>query len=214
MPAELGFLDVHADPRQSSLTVERLAADYVRLLRERQSAGPYRLAGLSFGGLLALEMARQLRALGEVVDCVVMFDTARPSPPLADRLRWLRRQGRRLAQGRLPLAGRLGRGRVAVGPMHAAEVPPGPDPELIRARDRLYQRARRQYQPRPYDGLVMLVRAGDTEGLAPDLGWQGLLSRLVVREVPGDHLGILRAPQVAQLAAHVQELLTTLPRRS
>lgn len=213
VPAELGFLDAHVDPRQGGITVERIAADYVRLLRERQSAGPYRLAGLSFGGLLALEMARQLRTLGEVVDCVLMFDTARPLRTLPGSLQWLRRQGRRLAQGRLPLAGRLGRGRGGAGPMHAAEVPQGPDPELIRARDRLYQRARRLYQPRPYDGLVMLVRAGDTEGLAPDLGWQGLLSRLVVREVPGDHLGILRAPQVARLAAHVQELLTMLPRR-
>lgn len=211
VPTELGFLDAHVDPRHGAITVERIAADYVRLLRERQGTGPYRLAGLSFGGLLALEMARQLRALGEVVDCVLMFDTARPLGALPSSLQWLHRQGRRLARGRLPLAGRLGRGPVAVGPMHAAEVPQGPDPELIRARDRLYQRARQLYRPRPYDGLVMLVRALDTEGLATDLGWHSLLSRLVVREVPGDHLGILRAPQVHRLAAHVRELLAQLP---
>ncbi len=209
VPAELGFLDAHGHPCHGGLTVERLAADYLCLLRERQRSGPYRLAGLSFGGLLALEMARQLRMAGEVVDCVLMFDTARPLRLVPEGLQWLRRQGHRLARGRLPLAARLGRGRVTVAPPQAAGGE-GPDAELLRARERLYQRARRAYQPRPYDGLVMLVRALETEALTPDMGWQDVLSRLVVREVPGDHLSILRAPQVQQLAAHVRELLAQL----
>ncbi len=52
--------------------------------------GPYLLGGFSGGGVVALEMANRLRALGEQVDNVVLFDSAPPGkawpPPLVQNL--------------------------------------------------------------------------------------------------------------------------------
>jgi amino acid adenylation domain-containing protein len=56
-------------------SVEVLAEDYlVRLLRQ-QPEGPYRLAGWSSGGLLALEVASRLERMGRTVATVALIDT-------------------------------------------------------------------------------------------------------------------------------------------
>ncbi|MEM7026134.1 MAG: thioesterase domain-containing protein, partial [Pseudomonadota bacterium] len=65
-------------PTQS---VEALASAHLRALRQTQRHGPYTIVGHSFGGLLAYEMAVQLRADGEDVAFLGMLDT--PIPPLA-----------------------------------------------------------------------------------------------------------------------------------
>jgi acetoacetyl-CoA synthetase len=55
-------------------SVEEMAASYVDLIRELQPQGPYRLAGHSFGGLLAFEMARLLADQGEEIDWLGVID--------------------------------------------------------------------------------------------------------------------------------------------
>jgi acyl transferase domain-containing protein/thioesterase domain-containing protein/acyl carrier protein len=55
-------------------TVESMASRYIAELRAH-SPGPYLLGGYSGGGIVALEMVRQLQELGEVVDLVVLFDS-------------------------------------------------------------------------------------------------------------------------------------------
>ena len=61
--------------------VEAMAAALIEQVMTVQPNGPYRLCGHSFGGLLAYEMAIQLRARGQTVDFLGMLDT--PSPPAA-----------------------------------------------------------------------------------------------------------------------------------
>ncbi len=51
---------------------------FLPTLRRVQSGGPYRLGGWSFGGLVALSVAEQLKAADEVVDLIAMFDTRHP----------------------------------------------------------------------------------------------------------------------------------------
>ncbi|ARZ71697.1 peptide synthetase [Streptomyces albireticuli] len=65
-----------ADPGTTPLrTVEELAARYIAALREVQPRGPYAVGGWSFGGFVAFEIARQLRAAGEEVSRLVLLDT-------------------------------------------------------------------------------------------------------------------------------------------
>jgi thioesterase domain-containing protein len=60
-------------------TVEALARRMVRMIRTTRPKGPYRIAGYSFGGLLAYEIALQLIGAGEEVEFLGMLDTSHPS---------------------------------------------------------------------------------------------------------------------------------------
>jgi len=56
-------------------TVEEMAALYVTEIRRVQSHGPYFLGGYCLGGTVAFEVAQQLRAEGETVALLALFDT-------------------------------------------------------------------------------------------------------------------------------------------
>nr|WP_225443677.1 non-ribosomal peptide synthase/polyketide synthase [Lolliginicoccus lacisalsi] len=56
-------------------SISELAAEYVRHVRDVQPQGPYHLLGWSLGGVIAQEMAVQLRAAGEDVATVALLDS-------------------------------------------------------------------------------------------------------------------------------------------
>jgi thioesterase domain-containing protein len=64
-------------------TLEEMAAAYLRDVRAAQAHGPYILGGYSFGGVLAFEMTRQLQAVGESVDMLILLDAFVPNGRLA-----------------------------------------------------------------------------------------------------------------------------------
>jgi hypothetical protein len=71
-----GFQAQGMDGRQPLLhTIEEMAALYVKEIKQIQPRGPYYLGGYCLGGTIALEMAQQLRASGEEVAIVALFDT-------------------------------------------------------------------------------------------------------------------------------------------
>ncbi len=69
-------------------TMECLATRLLQLMRSVQPQGPYRLAGWSFGGLLAYEIAIQLVGLDEEVEFVGLIDTYMPRLVDQGRARW------------------------------------------------------------------------------------------------------------------------------
>jgi arthrofactin-type cyclic lipopeptide synthetase C len=58
--------------------MEALAKRVVPMIRTIRPRGPYRLAGWSFGGLMAYEIARQLIGVGEEVEFLGLLDTTYP----------------------------------------------------------------------------------------------------------------------------------------
>ena len=64
-----------ADPGETIRSLEAAAARYVSEIRALRPMGPYHLTGLSFGGMLIFEIARQLRAAGLEVGLVGLLDT-------------------------------------------------------------------------------------------------------------------------------------------
>ncbi|GIG88026.1 non-ribosomal peptide synthetase [Plantactinospora endophytica] len=64
-------------------TVDEMAADYLAQIRKIQPAGPYHLAGWSFGGLVAHRMATRLEQEGDRVAALVVLD-GYPEPPGAE----------------------------------------------------------------------------------------------------------------------------------
>src|SRR5262249_49767946 len=68
------------NPSARPKSVEEMAATYVRAIRRAQPVGPYLLGGWSFGGVVAMEMARQVISMGQGVAELVLFDvSAAPS---------------------------------------------------------------------------------------------------------------------------------------
>src|SRR5262249_5792331 len=63
--------------------VPDMAALYLAALRTRQPHGPYRIVAFCLGGMIAFEMARQLRRAGEEVALLALADSQSPTPGLA-----------------------------------------------------------------------------------------------------------------------------------
>lgn len=75
--------------------VREMAALYVKAIRKVQAHGPYWLGGRCFGGIVALEVALQLEALGENVAKLVIFDSA--SPHVMSQISGQKKQSRNIA---------------------------------------------------------------------------------------------------------------------
>ena len=172
--------------------VEQLASEYLRTIRGRQPHGPYRLLGFSFGGVLAYEMAQQLRAQGETVSFLAILDSDVPE-------RRRRARSGRLEQRLSILKQRLG--RRLKGPIQRFM---SGAPSLAEARDDRYLAAMRSYAASPYEGPAIYVQAIDAAEYNPGYGWDALVAQLHIYRIPGDHLGILSPPNVDQLAAKLR----------
>ena len=88
LPASLSVFGIQPERRAriplAHLSIEAMAASYVRMVRAEQPEGPYLLGGMCAGGLIAFEMARQLQAEGAVVERVLMMDSATPQAQRRD----------------------------------------------------------------------------------------------------------------------------------
>jgi len=191
-------------------TVQELARDYIELIRQQQPRGPYRLVGMSFGGVVAYEVAQQLRRQGEEVVFLAMLDAALPQTRL-DKLKRL--VSLRPAQMRQVIARRV---RERLGPASHPGAPSHSEftryddkerqSSLDNQRQRAYRRAMRRYvsQVQPWRGEATLVVSG--QRLArdllqwPDCGWSAHVARLDLHTVDADHLGMLEKPKVAEVA--------------
>ncbi len=69
-------------------TIECLAARFIELMRSVQPRGPYRVAGWSFGGVLAYEVASQLAGMDEEVGFVGLIDSYIPRLTDQGKARW------------------------------------------------------------------------------------------------------------------------------
>lgn len=56
-------------------SLEEMATEHLKVIRSIQPEGPYLLGGFCNGGLTAYEMARQLNAIGQKVDLLVLMDS-------------------------------------------------------------------------------------------------------------------------------------------
>ncbi len=218
------FVPVEAElfnGQAAKLTVEDLAAEYVRAIRSTQPAGPYCLTGVSFGGVLAYEIARQLTLQGDEVRFLALLDTLLPRALSLSPKRWLKaRMSRLRSQGPRGLTDQVVTASARLREAFVERLRPGfdliqaaPDVDEMRvSRNQIYNRATARYDrdEHRYDGPVILVRAQDTdeiEGYSVDscFGWNELVRGGVhLYEIPGGHLDILQEPYVTTLAERLR----------
>jgi aspartate racemase len=203
--------------------VEEMAAHYIREIRAVQAEGPYSLGGLSFGGVVAYEMAQQLHSHGQKVALLAMFDTWTPqvAKPFLQRARCDLETLKRLGPGER-LAYVLSRVRdvhrkIRLGIWSLARSSRQrlglPLPQELTTVDMINRQADRDYVRQVYPGRVTLFRATEQPEAFrdhPHLGWDGLAAGgLEIHEVPGDHESTVKEPHVRALA---QELRACLER--
>jgi thioesterase domain-containing protein len=194
-------------------TVSDAASRYVELIREHQSTGPYRLAGLCFGGLVAYEAGRQLEAAGEKVELVALFDTRLPQ---ARRIRpFLRAYSILkpvLTQPRSALE--RSRKRLATRREHHADERSATNATLaeLPIRGENVEEQARSYADNasPMDTRVLLFRATkepDPDWLVydRDFGWSSLATQIEIFDIPGNHLEIIQSPHSEFVAAAIQQ---------
>jgi len=211
-------------PPPATTTLADTAAGHVEQLRAVHG-GPYLLAGWSYGGVLAYEVARQLRRDGDEVEFLGLIDahpcydpiSGRPpdqTPYLADIDRLVAeidargRAGDPSAEVPELVSGQTWSQLMGTAGASAGSVEQLAGP-LTLARGNLA--ALRSYQPQPYDGVVDLFRTG-----ALDADVRAEMARslralapagLHIHELPGDHLGILRGEPARVLAALMDRAL-------
>nr|WP_245213874.1 alpha/beta fold hydrolase [Pseudomonas aeruginosa] len=81
------------DPNWRDASLQRMAEDYVALIRQRQAEGPYHLLGWSLGGTLGMLMAAELERQGQQVAFLGLLDSyvpepRRPPPMTGARICW------------------------------------------------------------------------------------------------------------------------------
>jgi len=185
-------------------SVPELVEKYLSELRVRQPHGPYRLAGLCFGGVLALEMARCLRERNEEVALVALVN-APSMEPFIDR-GWgmdeiyhyrLRAMHERFAVTESDDAQELFEAMLRHKWIEADMSPA--DVQRLQMLWSCLAFAQIHHEVRPYDGHVLMFQSPET---ADAIGryWYPLLSNLEPHWIPGgaDHLSaIAQSPAVA-----------------
>ena len=218
----------------TDFAVEDMARHYIQQIRERQPQGPYYVAGHSFGGLVAYEIARQLAALGETMGLVGLLDTYQR--PLVESDYSSPTQP--AYTGKLPLFQRLttdlrnvflGRDRIGYLQERGTYIQAWAIKTTYRTAHKMSKRlglgmprflndakeanwiASDYYTPGGYDGEVVLFRCQHRVPTDPPDSshiWRRLVTGDVeIIDVPGDHNSMLREPNVKVLA---EQILTYL----
>ncbi len=200
-------------------SVDHMATRYMEEIRKVQTEGPYFLAGVCVGCMVAFEMARRFEAEGQVVAFVGLLDTqvgGKEGVDLEDlgfedavaRELGIPIQPERLIplspDGRLELIVREGRRSQALPPGFSVA-----DARRYLDIFKLTMTAWVRYEVPAADLRVTLF---DTEGPGPDQdptwGWGAVaLGGCDVIEVPGDHASMLRPPHVEVLGERLTAAL-------
>jgi len=201
-----------------------MAAHYVKLAREVQPAGPYRLIGASFGGMLAYEMGRQLSLAGQAVPLCALLDTPGPGalpPPLGDdsdaeALSSLAREWIAIDPERLRGLSRDAQLQCVLDEARRTGVDLGfSDVEQGRRLLGIWKNnvhaMYRYVAPRWDDGELQFFRAIDGDPRnpeRPESTWIDRCRAVRVEVTTGNHTSMLKAPHALRLGTRLRACLT------
>jgi acyl transferase domain-containing protein/thioesterase domain-containing protein len=220
-----------ADPDRRDLTIEEMAALYIKEMRAFFPQGPYLLGAASYGGFVLYEMARQLQEQGVTPAGVIMFDVRVPdsgrhfgtSVKLAKFWRNIREGGARYLSKKIGEKSEYYWSKF----MEHAVLPAGVNAYKMIGRplspalrfhwvSQGHWYALSRYTFTPFPGKITLVRATDQGpevlGRSEDLtlGWGSLAQGGVeIIDVPTKHMFMLFEPYVATFAETLKTILPT-----
>jgi amino acid adenylation domain-containing protein len=205
--------------------IEDIAAAFLAEIREMQPRGPYQLLGTCIGGIVAYEMAQQLRAAGQEVKPLLLIEAWPPPPKPTRRLR----AGARPRAALHIIANRLRLYVTTFAALHGRQRLDYVKERLNLLRQMMAQRdvfrgdrtefylesvtqanqdAFEHYQPGLYAGRAVLFYATERDVAPSDdrrLTWHELITgELDVRPMPGADSGLMLVePHVRPLAQQI-----------
>ena len=192
--------------------VEETAAHHVEELLRQHPGGEVNLIGWCGGGMVAYEMAQQLKAQGKTVAALILIETV-ALDGLAKLPAWKRMLSWTLGwHQRLRTRFRkssLGREEIDEVAMEVGGY--NPDDRVTDLR-RTNNEAYLNYRPQKYAGELHLFRTASSlaAGIYAErtLGWKPLVDgTLVVHELPGDHATMFDEAFIGELAKELNLLL-------
>jgi len=195
------------------MSTDRLVAAYYEAILRFCPNGPYRLAGSSFGGLVAILVAAEMRRHGAEVDLVMLFDTILPKARHRNWTKWISNKTAAIVNGitkqtlRERLTGvknALQKGRAKNETQESADRAA----QIFAFRRSVFLQALKAWQAHAviFDFRVILFQGMDRSWLGShtvldnDYGWRRYLKeRLILIAVPGNHWSILKSPTVTEL---------------
>ncbi|MEU9575502.1 alpha/beta fold hydrolase, partial [Streptomyces massasporeus] len=203
-------IDVPADETAVSTDITEQATRYLAAVRRLDPDGPHHLTGWSFGGLVAMEMARQARASNLEVGMLAVIDSVLPSESVRKRTTAdAEAIGALLADiGGLPVTD--GPGGITPQAMEELRAAGVSDDVLLlgheavvshlRIRERQL-RAMASFVPLPVNCDLRLYCALDnqwTESL--EAVWSPFVNTVEASDLAGDHYSIMRLPSIGLIA--------------
>ncbi|MHA4806479.1 non-ribosomal peptide synthetase [Flavitalea flava] len=205
--------------------MEDIAADYIREMLSHHNADSYNLAGYSFGGIVAFEMARQLKEMGKKITMLGMIDTYADKADYFEKGpgRLLKKIRRQLPKIRFvitsfkkypgpTLAYQLAffQRKIREGLYLFGGKPPVTESTQEDKIDEKYEAAYRNYKMIPYDGVIDLFRVKTRLYYLDDLvymGWKKYSREVEIHEISGDHKTFLLPPNDREFAGVLQKTL-------
>jgi len=189
-------------------SVEEMAAFYIKQMKKVAPSGPYLLLGRCMGGIVAYEMALQLRSRGEVVAMVGILDTQSP-PRLQARSYYyyaselVKRIFHYVRRGKF-LKVFLGMYMSRSKRRHSQE----PLERITQHVMDTHVIARRRYIPSSiYQGSLQVFKNKEGSLDAQD-GWTVLATEgLDIIETSGDHSTMLEAEHIGEFVEQLKEVM-------
>jgi len=205
--------------------IEDMAAHYISEILEQNPEGPYLLAGYCYGGIIAYEMAHQLRALGKEVKMLALFETY--AGLISPSSKWIERISKKMKFSFMQflytfvLLSRDPKTKIRYEKNELVK-------EMrisyrrfkmllgMKKKDTIYYKyeiekqnkiAAKYYQLTPYNGTIDLFRCGNHSFYMDDfeyLGWKAYAKGINVHDVPGDHNRIFKKPFDSTFAKTLQ----------
>jgi amino acid adenylation domain-containing protein len=188
-----------ARQRPQTGSIETIEETYLSEIQKIQPNGPYYLGGYCIGGLIAYEIAQQLRAAGQKVELLVLIEAFVPGKLqyLHERTGLTEFLDNHIAEFLL----RSGRSRmdylklVFTNSVHRAKRALGwREPEVLVHQQRINEanaRIAKEYVPKPYAGKIIHLMGSDVPSRAyadRRLAWSSLAAGgFEVFVVPGTH---------------------------
>jgi amino acid adenylation domain-containing protein len=212
-------------------TIAAMADRYVEEIRRHAPHGPYRLAGWSFGGLVAFEMARRLEGLGEEIEFLGLVDVypfgqehdtsffGAADEQISEESALLSIAVHQLGMDPSELAGAGGEESITRILRRAKDLnllPPHAVADAVRSRVRMMMvngEALRAYRyPGRIRSDIHLFRAlevhADSHPAVEAQEWRRRTAGEVhVIAVPGDHHNLVNPPHVFSLAGEINAIL-------